>query len=209
MRVVPDRLNGKPQATPRIEVLAEPALQAGPTYDGPLWLDRIVANPDPSMQTRAGFGAALSRDLDARTQWWAAQDDRHLDCGVAAQRVVINAVFVTAADAEHTRADDLGEAMADARRIAPLWKRCGKSGADAGLQVGHAQDQRACVGRLVAAIEIDCGFIAAHGWQVEGKQRSVGHGCGVLRWNAARRLDTDLLRDLSALRHSQTNVSHA
>jgi len=74
VRIVPDRLSGKPQAMPRIEVLAEPALPAGPTYDGPLWLDRIVANPDPSMQRHAGFGAALSRDLAARREWLAAQD---------------------------------------------------------------------------------------------------------------------------------------
>lgn len=74
VRIVPDRMSGKPQATPRIDVLANPAHQAGPTYDGPLWLDRMVANADPSIQTRAGFGATLSRDLDARRQWLAAQD---------------------------------------------------------------------------------------------------------------------------------------
>lgn len=74
VRIVPNRLSGKPQAAPRIEVLAEPAPQTGPTYNGPLWLDRIVANPDPSMQIRAGFGGALSRDLDARKRWLAAQD---------------------------------------------------------------------------------------------------------------------------------------
>jgi hypothetical protein len=38
---------------------------------------------------------------------------------------------------------------------------------------------RASVGRLVAAAEIDCELLAADGWQVEGKQRIVGHGgCG-------------------------------
>ncbi len=74
VRIVPDRLSGKPQATPRIEVLAEPAPQTGPTYNGPLWLDRIVASPDPSMQTRAGFGAALSRELTSRKEWLVSQD---------------------------------------------------------------------------------------------------------------------------------------
>jgi type IV secretory pathway VirD2 relaxase len=74
VRIVPDRLSGKPQASPRIDVLADPAHKAGPTYDGPLWLDRIVANHDPSMQTRAGFGASLTRDLDVRKLWLAAQD---------------------------------------------------------------------------------------------------------------------------------------
>ncbi|MBU1210815.1 MAG: DUF3363 domain-containing protein [Alphaproteobacteria bacterium] len=74
VRIVPDRLCGKPQATPRIEVLAEPAPQTGPTYNGPLWLDRIVASPDPSMGIRAGFGAALSRELKSRKEWLVSQD---------------------------------------------------------------------------------------------------------------------------------------
>lgn len=74
VRIVPDRLSGKPQATPRLEVLAEPGAQATPNYDGPHWLDRHVATPDPSIQTRAGFGADLSRELAARREWLAAQD---------------------------------------------------------------------------------------------------------------------------------------
>ena len=74
VRIVPDRLSGKPQATPRLEVLAKPGVQAGPNYDGPHWLDRHVDSPDPSMQTRAGFGREISREIAARKDWLAAQD---------------------------------------------------------------------------------------------------------------------------------------
>jgi hypothetical protein len=41
------------------------------------------------------------------------------------------------------------------------------------------QQQQAAVGRLVIAVEINCDFLAADRWKVEGKQRIVGHGgCG-------------------------------
>ena len=44
--------------------------------------------------------------------------------------------------------------------------------------------------------------------QLEGKWRSFGHGCGARRYNAARRINTDLLRDPKALRYSQTIIAH-
>jgi hypothetical protein len=32
----------------------------------------------------------------------------------------------------------------------------------------------------MAAVEIDCELLSPHGWQIEGKWRSVGHGgCGI------------------------------
>ena len=42
-----------------------------------------------------------------------------------------------------------------------------------------AQQQQAGIGRLVAAVKIDCEFLAADRWKVEGKRCIVGHGgCG-------------------------------
>ena len=122
------------------------------------------------------------------------------------QGIVIDTVFVAAADAEHARFDDLAQPMADARRIARVPQGSSKPGNDAGLLLGATQQQHAGVRRLVAAIEIDCKFLSSNRWQLEGKWRSVGHGCGARWWKAARRLDTDLLLD--ALRHSQTIVAH-
>ena len=44
----------------------------------------------------------------------------------------------------------------------------------------YAQQQQTGIGRLGAAVEIYCEFLALDGWQVEGEQRIVGHGgCGV------------------------------
>jgi hypothetical protein len=134
--------------------------------------------------------------------------DRHFHHRIMAQGIVIDAVFVAAADPEHARFDDLAQPMADARRIAPVPQRRGKPGKDAGLLLGATQQQHAGVRRLVAAIEIDCEFLGANRWQLEGKWRSVGHGCGARWYNAARRINTDLLRDLKALRYSHTIIAH-
>ena len=62
----------------------------------------------------------------------------------------------------------------------------------------------AAIGGLVAAVKIDCEFLAADRWQVEGKRRIVGHGgCGAGLIREATRRNTDLLRESPALRHSR------
>lgn len=55
----------------------------------------------------------------------------------------------------------------------------GKSLADAEALLGLTEQQGAAVGRLVAAVEIDCELLAGDGWQVEWEQAIVGHGRGV------------------------------
>ena len=134
--------------------------------------------------------------------------DRHLQRGIVAQRIVVDGVLVAAADAEGAGRDDFEERVANAGAIAPVAPSGGESRDNADLPLGGSEQQHARVGRLVAAVEGDCEFLARDGWQVEGKRRSVRHGCGVPVMNAARRLDTDLLRDLSALRHSHARLSH-
>jgi hypothetical protein len=59
------------------------------------------------------------------------------------------------------------------------------------------------IGRLVAAIKIHCEFPAAHRWQLEGKQRIVGHGgCGVglIRENGSNVTATSFMLLLDAER---------
>ncbi len=74
VRISADRLDGKPQAAPRLAVLSRSAGESLPGYDGPTWLDRIVATGDPTLQPRGGFGGEAARDLEARRQWLIAQD---------------------------------------------------------------------------------------------------------------------------------------
>lgn len=74
VQIVPDRLSGKPMATPRLDTLAAPSREPTANYDGPVWFDRWATEQVPSIQPRAGFGAELSRDLEARRQWLVSQD---------------------------------------------------------------------------------------------------------------------------------------
>ena len=99
--------------------------------------------------------------------------------------------------------------MANAALIAVVGHGVGEPPAYAELALRLAQQQQTGVGRLVAARKIDCELLAADGWQVEGKQRIVGHGgCGARLIREARRQDNDLLRELRTLRHSRQTLSH-
>jgi hypothetical protein len=92
----------------------------------------------------------------------------------------------------------------DAVRIAAIRHRIGKSPAHTELALRLPQQQQTAIGRLVAAVKIHCEFLAAHTWKVEGKRRIVGHGgCGARLIRDAIRLNTDLLRESLASRHSR------
>jgi len=92
--------------------------------------------------------------------------------------------------------------MLDAVWIAAIRHRRRKPRAYAHLAFRCAQKQQAAVGRLGAAVEIDCEFLAADRWQIEGERRIVGHGgCGV-GWDAQRiRLDNASLSEPRLSRH--------
>ena len=74
VRIAADRLEGKPQSAPRLDLLSRAAPDKLPSYDGPTWLDRLVAAPDPAMQSRSGFGGDAARDVEARRQWLIGQN---------------------------------------------------------------------------------------------------------------------------------------
>jgi hypothetical protein len=74
VRITADRLDGKPQSAPRLQVLSRDEVGRLPTYYGPVWLDRLATAPDPSMQAARGFGADLSRAVADRRAWLVSQD---------------------------------------------------------------------------------------------------------------------------------------
>jgi len=74
VRITADRLDGKPQSAPRLQILSRDDVGRLAAYDGPVWLDRLVTTPDPSMQSGRGFGAELSRAVADRRTWLAAND---------------------------------------------------------------------------------------------------------------------------------------
>lgn len=74
VRIAADRLDGKPQSAPRLQILSRDEVGRLSTYDGPVWLDRLATTPDPSIQAVRGFGADLSRAVADRRAWLVSQD---------------------------------------------------------------------------------------------------------------------------------------
>lgn len=74
VRIVPDRLEGRPQSTPRLDILAHTGSPEQMTYDGPVWIDRMVAGGAAGMQEHRGFGQELSQMIEARRIWLAHQN---------------------------------------------------------------------------------------------------------------------------------------
>lgn len=74
VRITADRLDGKPQTAPRLQILSRDDVARLATYDGPVWLDRLATTPDASMQATRGFGAELSRAVAERRNWLVSND---------------------------------------------------------------------------------------------------------------------------------------
>jgi type IV secretory pathway VirD2 relaxase len=74
VRIAADRLNGKPQSAPRLQIISHAPPERMTSYDGPVWLDRLAQISDPSLQATRGFGAELDRAVAERRQWLVSQD---------------------------------------------------------------------------------------------------------------------------------------
>lgn len=74
VRLVPDRLAGKPQSTPRLDILARTGSPDQATYDGPIWIDRLVVDGTPNAQLHRGYGAELSATIESRRAWLVQHD---------------------------------------------------------------------------------------------------------------------------------------
>ena len=109
---------------------------------------------------------------------------------------------MAAADCKDPRRDHLRHRVQDARGIVTVADGVGQPAADTKAAFGLEQQQEAAVGRLVAALEIDCELLKGHGWQIEREGRILAHGCGAGRRYASTQADTGLLRESRALRHS-------
>jgi type IV secretory pathway VirD2 relaxase len=74
VRITADRLDGKPQSAPRLQSLSRDEVGRIASYDGPVWVDRLVTTSDPSMQSGRGFGAELAGAVEERRKWLVAND---------------------------------------------------------------------------------------------------------------------------------------
>src|SRR6185369_10439041 len=80
----------------------------------------------------------------------------------------------------------------DALAIAPVRHRGGDPPAHAELALRLPQQEQTAIRGLVAALKIDCEFLAMNRWQVEGKRYSVGHAAVALRWFAVQFVSTPI-----------------
>jgi hypothetical protein len=136
--------------------------------------------------------------------------DRKLHQRIVPQSVEVDRILVPACNRRHGRHHHLEHRVPDAVRIAAIPHRFRKPSAHPELALRLAQQQQASIGRLVAAIKIDCEFLAPKRWQLEGKRCSVGHGgCGARLIREATCRNNDLLRESLALRHSRRRFPHA
>ena len=130
--------------------------------------------------------------------------DRNLHERIVPQPIEVDGILVSARDRRHALHHHLEHGVPDAIRIAAIRHRIGEPTAHTELALRLPEQQQAAVRRLVAALKIHCEFLAADTWKVKGKRRIVGHGgCGARLIRDATRLDTDLLRESLALRHSR------
>jgi hypothetical protein len=124
--------------------------------------------------------------------------DRDLHQRIVPQPVEVDRILVAARDSRRARHHHLKHRVMDAIR-----HRFGKPPAHAEPALRLSQRQKASLARLGAAIKIDCEFLAVDGWQVEGKQRIVGHGgCGGALIRESTCQNNNLLRESAAFRHS-------
>jgi hypothetical protein len=108
-----------------------------------------------------------------------AAPDRDLHQRIMAQSIEVDRILVAASDRRCARHHHLKHCVEDAIGIASIRHRLSKPSANTELALRLAQQQQPGVAGLVAARKIDCEFLAVDGWQVEWKQRIVGHGgCG-------------------------------
>ena len=172
-------------------------------------IDQSAGEPASVFLRRRILEAADGRLRGEITARLRAAPDRHLQRRVGAQRILVDAISVAASDAEHARCDDLEELVGDARRVASIRQGLSDPADDADLLLGRPQQQHARIRRLIAAVEIDCEFLARDGWQIKRKRRSVSHGRGVPLQRRHACFATVCLSDFSGLRHGQRDLAHA
>ena len=134
---------------------------------------------------------------------WTAPD-RKLHQRIVAQPIEVDSILVAAGDRRHPRHQHFEHRVSDTSLIATIGHRLRKPPAHTERALRLAQQQQAAIGRLIAALKINCEFLAADGWKAKGKQHIVIHGgCGARLMCEALCRNNDLLRESAASCHSR------
>jgi hypothetical protein len=124
-----------------------------------------------------------------------------------AQPIEVISILVAARDRRYPRHQHFEHCVSDATLIAPIRYGVRKQPAYTDRALRLSQQQNATIGGLVAALKINCEFLAADRWKVERKQRIVGHGgCGGALMQLAIRRNNDLLRESRSWRYSRRKI---
>ncbi len=167
-----------------------------------------VAEQIDHRRHHAPQGAPAGRVLQARHGRLRAQrigavgkpSQRHLEGRVVAQGVAVVAVFVTGGDGEHAKAQHFGDGVVDARGIARIREAAREPLGDPEPALDFAQKENAGVRGEAPAVEGGADFLAADGWQIEGKKAIVSHGgCGAPVGSCGVRLDNQNIHEINTL----------
>ena len=101
---------------------------------------------------------------------------RQLEEGIAAQRVAVVGIFISARDREHAEAQHRRKRVHHPFRIAPVLDAARQRLGQAEPAFGLAQQDQPAVRRDQPAREIGGHLLAACGWKIEREQGIFGHG---------------------------------
>ena len=73
VKLAADRLEGRPHAVSRIEVLSPAELRGQEAYLGPTWLDELISGKERLPRLSSGFGSEVERALETRVRWLLEQ----------------------------------------------------------------------------------------------------------------------------------------
>src|SRR5215831_13108231 len=129
--------------------------------------------------------------------------------GIVPQPIEVVPILVPTANGECPSRDQLEHLMSDACLIPMIRHHLGKPPAYAYLPFRLPKQKEPAIGGLISSIKINCEFLTADGWQIEGEQSSFGHdGCGGREYAKHLVLATDLLRESRGSCHSRHAFPH-
>ena len=99
-----------------------------------------------------------------------------LEQGIAAKRVAVVGVLITAGDREHAETQHRRQRVDHPFRIAPLPDAAGQRLGKPEPALRRAQQHQPAVGRDRTAREIGGHLLALNGWKIERQQGIFGHG---------------------------------
>ena len=129
-----------------------------------------LVNESRTQPRRLGLAGRVLQTADGRLRGQRCPalrtaPDRKLHQRIMAQPIEVVGIFIAAGDRRDTCHHHFEHRVSDAVCIAAIGHRVGKSPAHTERALLFSQQQQAAVGGLVAAVKINCEFLAADRWK--------------------------------------------